>query len=96
MPSGTLVTSKVILPSAPPQTVGSDFVKLDATKVPPVVPLTLISTSEAPVELIIISAGLDEGAVPSIAMKMEVSTRPVESGLICNRLEYVPFNDVLT
>ena len=70
---------KLMVPSSVAQAVGSVFVKLLTVSAPPVVPLTGISTSVAPVELSVTCAGFVAGAVPSIAMKMVVSRLPNES-----------------
>ena len=64
---------KLIVPSSVAQAVGSFFVKLLTVNAQPVVQLTAMSTSVAPLELSVICAGFVAGALPSIAINTAVS-----------------------
>ena len=80
MPSGTFVIANEMVPFSVAQAVGSVLVKLLAVSVPPVVPLREAFIEAAPVELKLIWAGFEAGAVPFMEMYTEVSKVPVLSG----------------
>ena len=84
-----------MVPSFALHTVGSVLAKFVAESAPPFVPVTLTNELFAPVELKVMVAGFGAAAVPSMAMKIVVSSVPVLSDPKVRTALYVPFRAVL-